>query len=137
MFLYSEDVDVVFLAAGTNFLDIVPDTSVDLTGCVGQGPNVVYGDNVWCSSAGSETWIRPLRFDHALSSRDCSITLGFQCISGRIPVLCGLLSFCIYRRFFAIVLGYYPSCTVVAPVALTHLSSDVMSMLLYSTFSEY
>ena len=64
MFLYGEDVDVVFLAASINLLDFVPDTSVGLTGCVGQGPNVVCGDIdslavVWCSLAGD--WIRSLR----------------------------------------------------------------------------
>ena len=44
MFLYGLDVDVVFLAVSNNLLDFVPDTSVGLTVCVGQGPNVDYGD---------------------------------------------------------------------------------------------
>ena len=66
MFLYGEDVDVVFLATSNNLLDFVPDTSVGLTGCVGQGPNVVCGDiesltDVWCSSAGG--WIRDMASD--------------------------------------------------------------------------
>ena len=61
MILYGEYVDVVFLAASNNLLDFVPDvvtdTSFGLTGCVGQGPNVVCGDtdslaDVCFSSAG-------------------------------------------------------------------------------------
>ena len=57
MFLYGEDVDVLFLAAINKLLDFVPDTSVSLTGSVGQGPNGACGDieslaDVWCLSAG-------------------------------------------------------------------------------------
>ena len=55
MFLYGEDVDAL-LATSNSLLDFVPYTSVVLTGCVGQGPKIVCGDNesladVWCSSA--------------------------------------------------------------------------------------
>ncbi len=51
MFLYGENVDVVYLAASNNLL-------VSLTSCVGQGPNVLCGEieslvDLWCSSVGS------------------------------------------------------------------------------------
>ena len=66
MFLYGEDVDVVSIAASNNLLDFVPDTSVGITGCVGQGQNVVCGDieslaDVWCSSVA--VWIRDMDSD--------------------------------------------------------------------------
>ena len=53
----------MFLATSNNLLDFMPDTSVCLTGCVGQSPNVVLGDieslaDVWCSSAWD--WIRDI-----------------------------------------------------------------------------
>ena len=61
MFLYVESVDAMCLANSSNLLDLVPDTSVGLTGCFGQGPNIICGDieslnDIWCTSAGS--WIR-------------------------------------------------------------------------------
>ena len=66
MFLNGDDVDVVFLAASNNLLKFMPDTSIGLTVCVGQGPNVVCGHieslaNIWCSSAGG--WIRDMASD--------------------------------------------------------------------------
>ena len=66
MFLNGENVDVMFLATSNNLLKIMPDTSIGLTDCVGQGPNVVCGDieslaDVLCSSAGG--WIRDMASD--------------------------------------------------------------------------
>ena len=55
--------------------------------------------------------------------------IGFQCVSGQIPVFCGLLSFCIHRCLLAIVRGYEPSCKVVGPLVLTHLSSKLAAEL--------
>ena len=68
MFLNGNDVDVLFLASSNNLLKFMPDTSIGLTVCVGQGPNVVCGDieswaDVWYSSAGG--WIR-------VTASDCS-----------------------------------------------------------------
>ena len=40
-------------------------------------------------------------------------------------IFSGLLSFCIHHSLFAIVLGYEPSCTMVDPLAFTHLSSEL------------
>ena len=42
MFLNVDDVDVVFLAASNTLLKFMPDTSIGLTGRVGQGPNDVW-----------------------------------------------------------------------------------------------
>ena len=66
MFLNGDDVDVVFLAASNNLLKFMPDTSIGLTDCVGQGPNVLYVATLraWPMfgalrpGAGSETWLR-------------------------------------------------------------------------------
>ena len=84
MFLNGDDVDDVFLAASNNLLKFMPDTSISLTVCVGQGPNVVCGDieslaDVWCSLAGGR--IRDMDSDCSDLTilRDGEIALGFKC----------------------------------------------------------
>ena len=78
--LEDDEVDVVFLAASNNLLKFMPDTSIGLTGCVGQVPNVVCGDieslaDVWCSSTGG--WIRDIASDRSALTilRHVEITL--------------------------------------------------------------
>ena len=66
MFLNGENVDVMFLATSNNLLKFMPDTSIGLTDCVGQGPNVVCGDieslaDIGCSSTGG--WFRGMASD--------------------------------------------------------------------------
>ena len=65
-----------------------------------------------------------LRNDHASALRDDSLTLDLLWFSSRIPVLCVELPFFIHRSLFAIILVYEPSCSVLGPLALIHLSGE-------------
>ena len=74
MCLNGDDVNVVFLTASNNLLKF---TSIGLTGCVSQGPNVLCGDieslaDAWCSSAGGKI-TDMLRIDYTSLWRDLAI----------------------------------------------------------------
>ena len=61
-----------------------------------------------------------LRFDHEIALYS-SVFSAFR-VGSRFCMLC--FHFCIHRSYFATVLGYEPSYTVVGPLALTHLSGE-------------